>query len=712
MADGLAGERHPNKQIQSPGVERTPQGMTPGSRSACPWALLLLAVLWPQQRAAGSGIFQLRLQEFANERGMLANGRPCEPGCRTFFRICLKHYQATFSEGPCTFGNVSTSVLGTNSFVIRDKNSGSGRNPLQLPFNFTWPGTFSLNIQAWHTPGDDLRPETSPGNSLISQIIIQGSLAVGKNWKPDEQNDTFTRLRYAYRVVCSDNYYGDSCSRLCKKRDDHFGHYECQPDGSLSCLPGWTGKYCDQPICLSGCHEQNGYCSKPDECNCRPGWQGPLCNECIPHNGCRHGTCTIPWQCACDEGWGGLFCDQDLNYCTHHSPCKNGSTCSNSGPRGYTCTCLPGYTGEHCELELSKCASNPCRNGGSCKDQENNYHCLCPPGYYGQHCEHSTLTCADSPCFNGGSCRERNQGASYACECPPNFTGSNCEKKVDRCTSNPCANGGQCLNRGPSRTCRCRPGFTGTHCELHISDCARSPCAHGGTCHDLENGPVCTCPAGFSGRRCEVRITNDACASGPCFNGATCYTGLSPNNFVCNCPYGFVGSRCEFPVGLPPSFPWVAVSLGVGLVVLLVLLVMVAVAVRQLRLRRPDDDSREAMNNLSDFQKDNLIPATQLKNTNQKKELEVDCGLDKSNCGKLQNHTLDYNLAPGFLGRGSMPGKYPHSDKSLGEKVPLRLHSEKPACRISAICSPRDSMYQSVCLISEERNECVIATEV
>lgn len=69
---------------------------------------------------------------------------------------------------------------------------------------------------------------------------------MGKNWKSDEQNNTLTRLRYSYRVVCSDNYYGDSCSRLCKKRDDHFGHYECQPDGSLSCLPGWTGKYCDQ----------------------------------------------------------------------------------------------------------------------------------------------------------------------------------------------------------------------------------------------------------------------------------------------------------------------------------------------------------------------------------------------------------------------------------------------------------------------------------
>lgn len=57
----------------------------------------------------------------------------------------------------------------------------------------------------------------------------------------------------------------------------------------------------------------------------------------------------------------------DLNYCTHHTPCKNGATCSNSGQRSYTCTCRPGYTGIDCELELSKCDSNPCRNGGSCK---------------------------------------------------------------------------------------------------------------------------------------------------------------------------------------------------------------------------------------------------------------------------------------------------------------------------------------------------------
>lgn len=38
--------------------------------------------------------------------------------------------------------------------------------------------------------------------------------------------------------------------------------------------------------------------------------------------------------------------------------------------------------------------------------------------------------------------------------------------------------------------------------------------------------------------------------------------------------------------------------------------------------------------------------------------------------------------------------------------------SEKPECRISTICSSRDSMYQSVFVIAEERRECVIATEV
>lgn len=60
----------------------------------------------------------------------------------------------------------------------------------------------------------------------------------------------------------------------------------------------------------------------------------------------------------------GIFAD--LNYCTHHRPCKNGATCMNTGQGSYTCSCKPGFTGVDCEHEISECDSNPCRNGGSC----------------------------------------------------------------------------------------------------------------------------------------------------------------------------------------------------------------------------------------------------------------------------------------------------------------------------------------------------------
>ncbi|XP_042705431.2 delta-like protein 4 isoform X2 [Chrysemys picta bellii] len=582
----------------------------------------LLMIL--QQRVSGSGVFQLELHEFANSQGSLASGKPCSPHCRTFFRVCLKHFQAVVSPGSCTFGSIVTPVLGVNSFSVKEtERFGS---PIKLPFNFTWPGTFSLIIEAWHAPAN----------------------------------------------------------------------------------------YLPEAICLSGCTEQNGYCNKPGECICRPGWQGRYCDECIPHIGCRHGTCKTQWQCICDEGWGGLFCDQDLNYCTHHKPCKNGATCLNTGQGSYTCSCKPGFTGVDCEHEISECDSNPCRNGGSCTDMENGYHCLCPPGYYGAHCEHSALTCVDSPCFNGGTCLEKDQGASYTCRCPLGFTGSNCEKKVDRCTSNPCANGGHCFDLGQLRVCRCRAGFSGQKCEININECTRNPCSNGGSCHDLINDYTCTCLPGYTGRNCDIK-TRDECASGPCQNGATCYDGLYNANFLCNCPYGFMGSRCEFPVYTvpvpypPKPVPWIAISMGVGLVALLVLFCMIAMVIRQMR-RHPEQDL-ETMNNLSDFQKDNLIPASQLKNTNKNKDLEVDCGLEKSNY-KPKNHILDYNLVKDLPSRGTQEDKYYKSEKCLGEKPPLRLYSEKPECRISAICSPRDSMYQSVFVITEERNECVIATEV
>ena len=94
-------------------------------------------------------MFELKLQEFVNKKGLLGNRNCCRGGagpppcaCRTFFRVCLKHYQASVSpEPPCTYGSAVTPVLGVDSFSLPE---GAGAdpafsNPIRFPFGFTWP---------------------------------------------------------------------------------------------------------------------------------------------------------------------------------------------------------------------------------------------------------------------------------------------------------------------------------------------------------------------------------------------------------------------------------------------------------------------------------------------------------------------------------------------------------------------------------------------
>ncbi|XP_048342763.1 delta-like protein 1 [Sphaerodactylus townsendi] len=454
-----------------------------GGRSA--WALLVSCVLLLPSQVWSSGVFELKLQEFVNKKGLLGNRNCCRGGvggaqsssgsasglqqcdCKTFFRVCLKHYQTSVSpEPPCTYGSAITPVLGANSFSVPD-HAASGdpsfSNPIRFPFGFTWPGTFSLIIEALHTDSpDDLNTENP--ERLISRLATQRHLTVGEEWSQDLHSSGRTDLKYSYRFVCDEHYYGEGCSVFCRPRDDAFGHFTCGERGEKVCNPGWKGQYCTDPICLPGCDEHHGYCDKPGECKCRVGWQGRYCDECIRYPGCLHGTCQQPWQCNCQEGWGGLFCNQDLNYCTHHKPCKNGATCTNTGQGSYTCSCRPGYTGSNCEIEINECDANPCKNGGSCTDLENSYSCTCPPGFYGKNCELGAMTCADGPCFNGGRCTDNPEGG-YSCHCPVGYSGFNCEKKIDYCSSSPCANGAQCVDLGNSYICQCQAGFTGRHCD-------------------------------------------------------------------------------------------------------------------------------------------------------------------------------------------------------------------------------------------------------
>ncbi|XP_030896409.1 delta-like protein 1 isoform X2 [Leptonychotes weddellii] len=659
-----------------------------GRRCAVALAVVsaLLCQVW------SSGVFELKLQEFVNKKGLLGNRNCCRGGagpppcaCRTFFRVCLKHYQASVSpEPPCTYGSAVTPVLGVDSFSLPD---GAGAdpafsNPIRFPFGFTWPGTFSLIIEALHTDSpDDLTTENP--ERLISRLATQRHLTVGEEWSQDLHSSGRTDLKYSYRFVCDEHYYGEGCSVFCRPRDDAFGHFTCGERGEKVCNPGWKGQYCTE----------------------------------------------------------------HLNYCTHHKPCRNGATCTNTGQGSYTCSCRPGYSGANCETEIDECGTSPCRNGGSCTDLENSYSCTCPPGFYGRICELSAMACADGPCFNGGRCSDNPEGG-YTCRCPVGFSGFNCEKKVDPCSSSPCSNGAQCVDLGDAYLCRCQAGFSGRHCEDNVDDCASSPCANGGTCRDGVNEYSCTCPPGYIGRNCSAPVSR--CEHAPCHNGATCHE--RDQRYLCECARGYGGPNCQFLLPEPPPgpvvvdltekyvegqagpFPWVAVCAGVVLVLMLLLgcaAVVVCVRLRLQKDRPPAEPCRgetETMNNLANCQREkdisvSVLGTTQIKNTNKKVDFHGDHGADKNGL-KARYPAVDYNLVQDLKGDAAAAVRDPHSKRDTKCQAQGSAGEEKSAPTLrggeaserkrpdSVYSTSKDTKYQSVYVISEEKDECVIATEV
>uniref|UniRef100_A0A8B9ZPZ5 Sushi, nidogen and EGF like domains 1 n=1 Tax=Anas zonorhyncha TaxID=75864 RepID=A0A8B9ZPZ5_9AVES len=241
-------------------------------------------------------------------------------------------------------------------------------------------------------------------------------------------------------------------------------------------------------------------------------------------------------------------CSNTTSVCLTLRPCLNGGKCIEdciTGNPSYTCSCLAGFTGKRCHVDVDECLSHPCQNGATCINGVNSFSCQCLPGFRGASCETEELLCETKVCQNGGTCQEANGTA--ACVCQPGYAGGDCETEVNECESSPCLNGGHCVDLVDNYTCVCLEPFVGQRCETGgprvPGACLSSPCQNGGSCLELEQGYACDCQEGYGGQDCQL---SEGCE---CRNGGSCLEG---NVTICQCLPGYFGLLCEFEVTATP----------------------------------------------------------------------------------------------------------------------------------------------------------------
>ncbi|KAK7891872.1 hypothetical protein WMY93_023835 [Mugilogobius chulae] len=337
---------------------------------------------------------------------------------------------------------------------------------------------------------------------------------------------------------------------------------------------------------------------RPDPCSSSPCLNGGTCFHYIGK-----------YKCECTEDFFGRHCEVNMSL-THAStdtgcgdppPVEHADVLFSKTTPGSMAVyiCRPGFlpvpraTQSICGLqgawsqppvceEMDECRSQPCLNGGTCRDQVGSFSCECLKASL----ETAVKQCSRDTCKNGGTCED--ESGSYVCHCPAGFKGSTVRKKYkatppkeqDVCDSSPCLNGGVCRSYRRNYLCLCKEGFFGDLCQMLEDPCVLNPCGNRGLCTSDKRGNYhCVCNVGHTGKDCDkgtsvtvtkVRVCNVGHTGKDCDKGTSVSVGHAGKDCdkvrVCNmghtgktvtkvrvCNVGHTGKDCDKGTSVPAA---------------------------------------------------------------------------------------------------------------------------------------------------------------